>query len=196
MDEKETSTTGWLTPNDLGSLYDLEYKRYGDETGDPSLVQGWIKHHPFIGKILFNAADRRDVWGAINLIPLQEDIIFRLLKREIRDVDLHPEKDILTYDAPGIYNVYAASVILRPDKREHFLTLLDSVFAFWIDMAPTKQLGRIYARAVSEEGQMLATRLFFSPLAAISADVYQLDLSKKSFSKYILHVQKKIQEKK
>lgn len=68
---------------------------------------------------------------------------------EIRDIDLDPQKDILTFEEPGTYNFYVASVIVRPDRKNHFLALVNGVFDFWCEQAPERMLGKIYGRVVS-----------------------------------------------
>jgi len=183
--QSEVGETDWIKSSDVGSMYNLEYKEYGDETGDPSIVRKWYERNPQICRVLFNKADRRDFWGAINLLPLKEETIFRMLKGEMRDIDLDPQKDILTFDSPGEYNFYVASVIVDPSKRQHFPLLINSLFDFWAEQAPERTIGKIYGRLVSEGGELMAKKLFFSPRWDISDSAYMLDMARPNPSRLI-----------
>lgn len=182
---KEVGETDWIKSSDMGNMYDLEYTVYGDETGNPSTIRKWYERNPYICRVLYNKSDRRDFWGAINMLPLEEETIFKLLKGEIKDVDLDPQKDILTFDEHRVYNFYVASVILHPQKSQHFVLLMNSVFNYWCNQAPNRTIGRMYGRAVSKDGEMMAKKLFFSPLWNISDEAYVLDISRPNPSRIV-----------
>ena len=177
--------TDWIQDIDMGNMYNLEYTVYGDETGNPSIIRKWYQRNPYVCRVLYNESDRRDFWGAINMLPLKEETIYKLLKKEIRDIDLNPEKDILTFDQPGVFDFYVASVIVRRDRKYAFGQLLNSVFTFWCERAPEQRIGKIYGRVVSEDGEMMARKLFFSPLWNISDEAFVLDLSRPNPSKIV-----------
>ncbi|QBD74771.1 DNA-binding protein [Ktedonosporobacter rubrisoli] len=183
--EQEKSETDWVKSSDMGSIYDLEYTVYGDETGDPSIIRKWYERNPYMCRVLYNQSNRRDLWGALNIVPLTEETILKLLRGEMRDVDLDPQKDILTYEQPGIYNFYVASVIVRKERKHHFIQLLNSYFDFWCSLAPERVVGRIYGRVLSESGEMLARKLFFSPLWHISDTAFVLDMAKPNPSRIV-----------
>jgi hypothetical protein len=176
-------------------MYNLEYREYGDETGDPSIVRKWYERNPYICRVLFNKADRRDFWGAINMLPLQEETIYKLLKGEVRDIDLDPQKDILTFNKPGTYNFYVASVIVASEKKQHFPTLINGLFGYWVQQAPERTIGRIYGRIVSEGGELMAKKLFFSPRWDISDSAFMLDMSRPNPSRLIQGFQFAIKQK-
>ncbi len=182
---KESGTTDWIKGSDMGKVYDLEYMIYGDQTGDPSIIRRWYERNPYMCRVLFNKEDRRDIWGAINIVPLHDETIFRLLRGEIHDIDLDPQEDILTYEQPGAYNVYVASVIMHPHRRQHFILLINSIFDYWCDQAPEKTIGRMYGRVIARDGEMLAKKLFFSPIWHIAEDAYVLDLTRPNPSRII-----------
>lgn len=182
---KEVGETDWIKSSDMGHMYNLEYSVYADETGDPSIVRKWYERNPSICRVLYNKADRRDFWGAINMLPLPEETIFKLLRGEMRDIDLDPQKDILTYEKPGIYNFYVASIIVHPQRSQHFILLVNSIFDFWCEQAPERTIGKIYGRIISEDGEMMAKKLFFSPLWHVSDTTYMLDMSKPNPSRII-----------
>ncbi len=119
------------------------------------------------------------------MLPLEEETIFKLLRGEIHDIDLDPQKDILTFEQPGEYNFYVASVIVRPDKKQYFPMLINSLFDFWCEQAPTQTIRRIYGRVVTEDGEMMARKLFFSPIWNISESAYVLDTNRPNPSRII-----------
>jgi predicted DNA-binding transcriptional regulator AlpA len=182
---KETGETDWIKSSDMGNMYDLEYKEYGDETGNPSIIRKWYERNPYICRVLFNKSDRKDFWGAINMLPLEEETIYKLLRGEIKDIDLDPQRDILTYEAPGAYNFYVASIIIDRTKRQHFQLLMNSLFHFWCDQAPERRIGKIYGRIVTEHGELMAKKLFFSPTPYISESAFMLDMSRPNPSRII-----------
>jgi hypothetical protein len=191
----EVGDTDWIKGSDVGNMYNLEYKEYGDETGDPSIVRKWYERNPYICRVLFNKADRRDFWGAINMLPLKEETIYKLLKGEMRDIDLDPQKGILTFDDPGKYNFYVASVIIAPERKQYFPTLINGLFDFWVEQAPDRTIGRIYGRAVSEGGELMAKKLFFSPRWDISDSAFMLDMGRPNPSRLIQGFQFAVKQK-
>jgi hypothetical protein len=176
----------WLTIADLGNLYNLEYSHYGPDTGDPGIVQHWIKRNPNIGRILFHAEDRKDLWGAIILLPMPEATIMKTLRQDMHDVDLKPEQDLLLYDRPGSYDIYAASAIMREDKRQHFPLLLSAWFDFWSWQATRGlRIAKVYARILSASGEMMVKKLFFSPRYDINGNTWELDVSRPNPSRIV-----------
>ncbi len=129
------------------------------------------------------------------MLPLEEQTIFKLLKGEVRDVDLDPQTDILTFEEPREYNFYVASVIVHPDKKQHFPLLINSLFAFWCEQAPERTIRRIYGRLVSNDGEMMAKRLFFSPLWDISDTAYVLDMRRPNPSRFVQSFQQCVDQK-
>jgi len=182
---KETGETDWIKSSDMGNMYDLEYAEYGDETGNPSIIRKWYERNPYICRVLYNKADRRDFWGAINMLPLEEETIYELLRGEKRDIDLDPQKDILTFEEPRAYNFYVASIIMHPHKKQHFPLLINSLFDFWCEQGPERRIGKIYGRVVSEDGELMAKKLFFSPMPHISDSAYMLDVSRPNPSRIV-----------
>ena len=119
------------------------------------------------------------------MLPLEEETIYKLLRSEIKDTDLDPQKDILTYEKPGAYNFYVASIIIDQTKRQHFPLLMNSLFEFWCEQAPERKLGKIYGRVVSEHGELMARKLFFSPTPYISDSAFMLDVSRPNPSRIV-----------
>lgn len=129
------------------------------------------------------------------MLPLEEQTILKLLKGEIRDVDLDPQKDILTFEKPGEYDFYVASVIVHPERKQHFPLLVNSLFTYWCEQAPERNMRKIYGRLVSEDDEMMAKKLFFSPLWHISDASYMLDVNRPNPSRVIQNFQRCIKSR-
>ena len=164
--------------------------------GNPSIIRKWYERNPQVCRVLFNKTDRRDFWGAINMLPLKDETIFKLLKGEMRDIDLDPQKDILTFERPGTYNFYVASVIVDPEKKQYFSLLLNSLLDFWCQQAPERKIGKIYGRVVTDDGELMAKKLFFSPIWSISETAYVLDVSRPNPSRIVRGFQQCVLSKK
>jgi len=136
-------------------------------------------------RILYNKSNRKDIWGALNMVPLREETILKLLQGKMRDIEIDPQKDILTFEEPGKYDFYIASVIAHPQKRQHFPMLINSVFDFWCTQAPTRTIGKLYGRVITEDGEIMAKKLFFSPLWSISESAYMLDVNRPNPSRLV-----------
>ncbi len=62
---------------------------------------------------------------------------------------------------------------------------IDSLFAFWCEQAPERNIGKIYGLVLSDAGEMMAKKLFFSPLWHISDSAYMLDISRPNPSRIV-----------
>lgn len=181
----EPPAQDWLKVSDLGNLYNLEIDHYGPDTGDPGIVRHWIEHNAQLGRIVFNATNRKDLWGAIILLPMKEATILKILRQEMRDVELKPEQDLLLYNEAGVYDLYAASAIIREDKRQHFPLLLSGWFDFFAEQLPGVRIGKIYARILSDSGIMMVKKLFFSPIPHVAKNAWELDVSSPNPSRIV-----------
>jgi hypothetical protein len=63
--------------------------------------------------------------------------------------------------------------------------LINSLFDFWCEQAPERTIEKIYGRVVTEDGEMMAKKLFFSPLWNISESAYVLDVNRPNPSRII-----------
>jgi hypothetical protein len=189
------SKTDWFKEADLPYLLALDYEMYGiEESLDLSISHGWWAKNAFICRILYNIRDRKDIWGYITMIPMEEEIIFKLLRREMHERDIRPEH-ILTYEQGKEYFIYAASAVLRPEHRSHLRGLLKSILNYWCEQYPKVKLSKIYAYADSKEGWFLIKHLFFSPRYDIDKKAFELDLQQINPSKMITSFQDCLKEK-
>lgn len=187
--DEEEGKTDWFKDIDLPYLLTLDYEMYGiEESLDLSISHGWWARNPYICRILYNVKNRKDIWGYITLIPMEEGKIFSLLRREIHERDIKPN-DILTYEHDKEYSIYAASIVIRSEHRRHLRYLLTSVFNYWCDQYPVMRLSKIYAYADSKEGWNLIKHLFFAPRYDIGAKAFELDLSQPNPSKLVTSFQ-------
>jgi hypothetical protein len=73
--------------------------------------------------------------------------------------------------------------------------LINSVFDFWCDQAPERTMGKIYGRVVADDGEMMAKKLFFSPLWHISDSAYVLDMNRPNPSRLVQSFQYGVKSK-
>ena len=84
--EEGRGKTDWVQASDLPYLLALDYEMFGmDEAVDLSITYTWWKKNPSMCRILYNAGDRKDIWGYITIIPMEEETIFKLLRREMHE---------------------------------------------------------------------------------------------------------------
>lgn len=166
--------TDWAKSSDLPYMLAYDYENYGPaNTVDISITRTWWEKNPYMARILFNANDRRDIWGGITIMPMKEETIIRLLRDEITECQITAD-DILTYEKGNKYHCYVASATVKEKHAPHFRELLNSVFDFWYDSYPEIQIEKLYAYAGSEKGWDLIKRLFFAPRYDIGKNAFEL----------------------
>jgi len=159
--------TDWIQESDLPYVFALDYELYGlDATVSPLITRFWWQKNPYACRILFNKDNRKDIWGALTIIPMEEETIFRILKGDLEEKDIVPDH-ILTYELGKVYDGYVASFAIRPERKYYLRLLVQSTFDYWCDHYPDIQLRRLYAYALDGEGSdgiRLIRKLFFSPI--------------------------------
>ena len=184
-----TGATDWVRDDDLLSLLRLDRERYGEFTVDISITQHWWRKNPYMCRILFDRDHREDIWGAITVMPLREETIFRLLRGELEERDITVD-DILTFEDNGIYDGYVPSAVISPKHRESFKMLLDSVLDYWCQQYPRVQFRRLYAFASSREGEDMIRKLFFAPRYDLGENAYELNLHRRNPSPLVKKFQR------
>lgn len=187
--------TDWVQASDLPYLLALDYEMYGiEETVDLSITHDWWKKNPYMCRVLYNAEERKDVWGYLTIVPMEEATIFKLLRREMHERDMRPEH-ILTYGDNRAYTVYANSIVLKPEHRAYMRDLINSVLTYWCNQYPRVRIAKLYAYAESEEGWNLIKHLFFSPRYDIGERAFELDPHQVNPSKLIKAFQDCLKER-
>ncbi len=145
-------------------------------------------------RVLYNAADRKDVWGYITMIPMKEETIFKLLRREMHERDIRTQH-ILTYEENGAYTAYVNAVVIKPEHQASLRTLINSLLNYWCNQYPRVRITKIYAYADSDEGWNLIKHLFFAPRYDIGEKAFELDPLQMNPSKLIKGYQDCLKER-
>ncbi len=183
--EEKQGKTDWVTVSDLPRLLVLDYDMYGiEESVDLSITHHWWIKNPHMCRILYNSDNRKDVWGYITLMPMKEETIFKLLRRELHERDIRPEH-ILTYKEGEKYSIYAASIVIQPEHRSYLRELMHSVLNYWCSQYPKIKIAKIYAYADSEEGWSLIKHFYFAPRYDIGEKAFELNPNQLNPSKLI-----------
>jgi hypothetical protein len=187
--------TDWAKSSDLPYMLAYDYEHYGPEnTVDISITRAWWEKNPYMARLLFDANDRRNIWGGITIMPMKEETIFRLLRDEITEKEITPEH-IEIYEPGKKYYGYIGSATVKEEHATHFRGLLQSVFDFWCERYPDIQLTKLYAYAGSEKGWDLIKRLFFAPRYDLGQNAFELNPYQRNPSKYLQPFQKCLKEK-
>ena len=67
--------------------------------------------------------------------------------------------------------------------------------SYWCRQYPERHIEKIYADAATEHGDLLARKLYFSPLYNLSDTAYVLDLRKPGISKVVRNFQECLKQK-
>ena len=95
-------------------------------------------------------------------MPVTDECYEDLRSGKIVDMDLMAADKILSYDMPGVYNVYFASIVIHPQYRNTvlFKMLFDEIVRRYIRLMDNEVfVKRILADAISPEGEKFC-RLF------------------------------------
>lgn len=193
--KEEQGKTDWVQASDLPYLLALDYEMFGiDEAVDLTITHTWWKKNPYMCRVLYNAEDRKDIWGYVTMIPMEEETIFKLLRREMHERDIRVEH-ILTYEESKSYAVYANAIVMKPEHQTSIRTLINSVLNYWCEHYPKISITKLYAYAESDEGWNLIKHLFFAPRYDIGERAFELDPSQMNPSKLIKAYQDCLKER-
>lgn len=191
----EQAVTDWVQAGDLPYLLALDYQVFGvDEAVDLSITHTWWKKNPYMCRILYNANNRKDIWGYVTMIPMKEETIFKLLRREMHERDIRTDH-ILTYEENKAYTVYVNAVVIKPEHQKFLRTLINSLLNYWCERYPSIKITKIYAYAESDEGWSLIKHLFFAPRYDIGERAFELDPFQVNPSKLIKAYQDCLKER-
>jgi hypothetical protein len=183
--KSHVGATDWASDGDLPYMLAYDLEMYGlENTVDIKITHEWWRKNPYMARLLFNADDRREIWGGITIMPMKEETIMRILTDEMTEKDIRP-KHILTYEHGQKYVGYVASATVKKEYATHFRELLQSVFDFACSQYPEVQITKLYAYASSPEGWDLIKRLFFTPRRDINRNAFELDIFERNPSPYL-----------
>jgi hypothetical protein len=170
------SATDWIRLTDFPFVQSLVLELYGPEqTVDMTITWRWWEKNPHMCRILYNAKDRRDVWGALTIIPLRQEIIYLLLRREISEREIVPE-DIFTYEPGHSYSGYVASIAIHQQYKAYLRSLIWSILDFWCSLYPSVRMDRLFAFALNDTCLHMIRHLFFAPRYDVGMNAFELDL--------------------
>jgi hypothetical protein len=192
----------WLRPTDITAALDLDQMVYHEMfLAEAEVYMAWRRKNSYLSRAAFDARDRRTCYGYLGLIPLSEQVILEILTGKKYEKEI-TQDEILTYDEPGDYTLFANSVVVHPDYPEVMSKILRSFIDFWYEQYPEKRVKRIYAQVVSDAGRIMAQKLYFGPLYVIQndqlvriKDAYVLDMDDVSSSKIVRDFQEKLKKK-
>ena len=193
--KEEQGKTDWVQTGDLPYLLALDYEMFGiDEAVDLTITHTWWKKNPYMCRVIYNAKDRKDIWGYVTMIPMEEETIFKLLRREMHERDIRTHH-ILTYEENKSYLVYANAIVMKPEHQATIRTLINSVLNYWCEQYPNIRIKKLYAYAESDEGWNLIRHLFFAPRYDIGERAFELDPLQLNPSKLIRAYQDCLRER-
>ena len=92
------------------------------------------------------------------LLPVRDEIYDRILTGRFIDTALTPDM-VLTFDSPGVYRMYFASIVIHPAHRgaSLLLTMFDAMVADFVALAERGIFGAsLAADVVSQDGEKFA----------------------------------------
>jgi hypothetical protein len=187
----------WMAISDLPAILALDIELYGEDEplADITLYQAWWKKNPKTTVIAFESSNRGRILAQCCILPLPESIIFEVLSEKRNETEIKPEH-VETYEREGEYNLLVESIIARPNERENVGPIIRAFTDFWYEKWPKRWVRKIYARAVSKEGEYLVHKLYFSPLYEYGEKAYVLDLNHNNPSHIIRGFKDRIAAKK
>lgn len=149
-----------VTEKDIDDAIELDFDGYeGENTyiGIKETCYKWYRRNPFIYFMIKDIHTQKIV-GYINAMPVTDELYEALKQDELDDINI-PHKGILRYTASGQYNLYFASIVVKPSLINHSKLarkLVDAVCDFFIEKANDNIIiKRMLAKEVSTDGKML-----------------------------------------
>jgi hypothetical protein len=200
--KERSALTDWCKVEDLPYIYALDCQLYGIEnSAPPTTTLKWIKANPLTIRMLFDAKNRKEIWGTLTLLPMREETIIKILQGKKSESELE-ELDILSYETGKEYTCYISSLAILPQKRHLLPVLFESTVNYWCNH-PEINICKLYAFALGAynhmdkevDGLRMIKRLFFSPRYDIAENAWELDLNHYNPSPIIQHFQNCVREK-
>lgn len=202
---KETGlvpATDWAVREDLPYIYAFDCDIYGIEYSVPATkTLSWLQQNNRAIRVMFDAQNRREIWGVITILPMEEDTIHSLVSGDMSEQEIEA-KYILPYESGKKYSCYVTSFAVRGDRRDFVDRLLHSVMEYWL-IHPEIHISKLYgfASGMSEaepdeenDGLKLIKKFYFTPRYDLGNNAWELDLDRYNPSRVIQNFQKQLKE--
>lgn len=183
----------WLTEWDIPAILRLDQQVYHEMyLAEMETYRQWSAKNPFLAMAAFAPKSNRQVMLAyVALLPLDEEVIFAILRGEREEVDI-TTSEMQTYDRPGGYTLLANSAVCLPEHPDLLPRILLHLMDAWVERFPDRYITRIYTQVISQDGDRMAQHFFMAPLPSLAPNAYVLDLARTSASRVIRRFQERL----
>lgn len=186
----------WLSPRDIPAILRLDQQVYDEiYLAEMEVYRKWSEKNPYLAMAAFDPkSDRQVMLAYIAALPLEEEVIFSVLRGERQETDLKAH-EMQTYDRPGGYALLANSAVILPEYPDLLHRILLRLMDEWVDRFPERYVKRVYSQTVSESGDRMVQHFFMAPRYDLAPNAYMLDLARPGASKIIRRFQARLIEK-
>ena len=186
----------WLSPRDIPAILRLDQIVYDEiYLAEMEVYRKWSEKNPYLAMAAFDPkSDRQVMLAYIAALPLDESVIFSVLRGERQETDLEAD-EMQTYDRPGAYTLLANSAVSLPEYPDLLNRILLRLMDAWVDRYPEQYVTRLYSQTVSESGDRMVQHFFMAPRYDLAPNAYMLDLARPSASKIIRRFQARLTQK-
>lgn len=186
----------WLSPRDIPAILRLDQIVYDEiYLAEMEVYRKWSEKNPYLAMAAFDPkSDRQVMLAYVAALPLDESVIFSVLRGERQETDLKAD-EMQTYDHPGAYTLLANSAVSLPEHPDLLNRILLRLMDAWVDRFPERYVTRIYSQTVSETGDRMVQHFFMAPRYDLAPNAYMLDLARPSASKIIRRFQARLAQK-
>lgn len=186
----------WLSPDDIPAILRLDQIVYHEMyLAEMAVYRKWSEKNPYLAMAAFDPkSNRQRMLAYVAALPLDEEVIFSVLRGEREETDLLAE-EMQTYDRPGGYTLLANSAVSLPEYPDLLNRVLLKLMDEWVDRYPERYITRIYSQTVSESGDRMAQHFFMAPRYDLAPNAYMLDFSRPGASRIIRRFQERLAQK-
>lgn len=185
----------WLSPCDIPAILRLDQIVYDEiYPAEMEVYRKWSEKNPYLAMAAFDQKSDRQVMLAYVALPLDESVIFSVMRGERQETDLQAD-EMQTYERPGAYTLLSNSAVSLPEYPDLLNCILLRLMDAWVDRFPERYVTRIYSQTVSESGDRMVQHFFMAPRYDLAPNAYMLDLARPSASKIIRRFQARLAQK-
>lgn len=186
----------WLSPRDIPAILRLDQIVYDEiYLAEMEVYRKWSEKNPYLAMAAFDPkSDRQVMLAYIAALPLDESVIYSVLRGERQETDLKSD-EMQTYERPGPYTLLANSAVSLPEYPDLLNRILLRLMDAWVDRYPERYMTRIYSQTVSESGDRMVQHFFMVPRYDLAPNAYMLDLARPSASKIVRRFQERLLQK-